>query len=272
MESKPDLQFEEADYDEETEPPDLRDCGYCAAPLDGRYYEIDDRLSCATCHARMSSGARLGHYVRAFLFGCIGAFLGALIDFAVTQLTGYQIGLVAIVMGILVGIGVRLGSRGQGGLAFQFMALFLAYLCIAGSLSAQIVAELARNNWDFTALAEEEAPAPELTPTPLAPPSPEARPDPAESPVAEVAASTPGSAASPAPESEPVTAGGVALALLLLIGLILVVPVVSAFSSPITILIYGFALYQAWVMNRRCIITGPYELAGPGSTADVVDD
>ena len=47
--------------------------------------------------------------------------------------TGYEIGLVAIVVGLLVGGAVRKGSGARGGWFYQLMAVALTYAAISGS-------------------------------------------------------------------------------------------------------------------------------------------
>ncbi len=53
-------------------------------------------------------------------------------------------------------------------------------------------------------------------------------------------------------------------------------PIVVAFSSPISGLIFGFALWEAWKINRRVqlVFNGPFRLSTAGSQALVfeVDD
>ena len=59
------------------------------------------------------------------------------------------------------------------------------------------------------------------------------------------------------------------VALVFLIGLAYTFPVLAGFSSPISGLIYGFALWEAWKINRGVTLTfnGPFGLAAarPGA-------
>ena len=55
----------------------------------------------------------------------------------VTQLTGYEIGLIAVAVGWLVGGAVRLGSKGLGGKPFQALAVALTYLAIVSHYAAK---------------------------------------------------------------------------------------------------------------------------------------
>ncbi len=55
------------------------------------------------------------------------------------------------------------------------------------------------------------------------------------------------------------------------------IPVYAAFSSPIDGLIFGFALWEAWKLNRRLVLAfnGPFRLgkASPDALSpEVIDD
>jgi hypothetical protein len=81
-------------------------------------------------------------------------------------------------------------------------------------------------------------------------------------PGADAAPSASGSAQAKAPG-----AGTVIAALVLLAGLILAAPILSAMNSPIGFIIIGIALYEAWKINRGAAftITGPYRVVAPGA-------
>ena len=55
----------------------------------------------------------------------------AAIYFAVIALAHLEIGIVAILIGYMVGYAIRKGARGRGGLRFQVMAVALTYLSVA---------------------------------------------------------------------------------------------------------------------------------------------
>ena len=76
-------------------------------------------------------GSRLGRGFKAIVFGTIGAALGAILYYAIMRITGLNIGLVAIVVGLLVGGAVKAGSGNRGGWFYQLLAVFLTYSAIA---------------------------------------------------------------------------------------------------------------------------------------------
>ena len=56
--------------------------------------------------------------------------------------TGYDLGLIAIVVGLLVGGAVKFGSAGRGGWFYQTMAMVLTYATISASIVPEVVAQL----------------------------------------------------------------------------------------------------------------------------------
>src|SRR5258708_27620060 len=77
---------------------------------------------------RAAAGA--GAFPRAALAGLGAAAVGAGIYIAVRYATGYQVGLISILVGFLVGRAVHWGSRGRGGWPYQALAMVLTYLAI----------------------------------------------------------------------------------------------------------------------------------------------
>jgi hypothetical protein len=67
------------------------------------------------------------------LFGLGAAAAGSAIYAAVAMITGLEIGLIAILVGIMVGKAVRAGSGGRGGRPQQITAVLLTYFAITTS-------------------------------------------------------------------------------------------------------------------------------------------
>jgi predicted lipid-binding transport protein (Tim44 family) len=89
--------------------------------------------------------------------------------------------------------------------------------------------------------------------------APSAEPGAAVTPVSSTAAEA--GPEGPAPKPAP-SFGGFVMALGLLVGLALAVPFLGGFQNIIGILIIGFAVYEAWKINRRVPIRieGPFRL------------
>ena len=135
-----DLQFETAEPAAAAVPP--QGCARCQRPLPGEYYAIGKHMICPDCHAELAgpaagnSAARLG---KALLFGIGGGILGSLIWFGVRRVSGYEIGLIAVLVGFLVGKAVRKGSGDVGGTAYQIMAVLITYGGVAMSFVLEIL-------------------------------------------------------------------------------------------------------------------------------------
>ena len=225
-------------------------CSFCRQPIADVYYQFNHRATCTTCLAKVREilfgGSGFGRTVRALLLGLLAAALGTGIYFGVEALTNLHIGLVAIVVGLLVGGAVRKGSKGRGGWYYQLMAIFLTYVSISGSYFLEAMKELA-----------EEKPTPAAHSTEYAP----GKSDAAKSEEANPPATSgqPKRALPLAP-----TLIGLLFSLIFVTGLSLALPILVGLQSPILLLITGFALFEAWRINKRPAIqiTGPYNVDG----------
>lgn len=145
------LQFDRADYGTAEAPP-ASACSACQQPITGTYYAAGEHVICPPCRdeilASMTGGSGAGRFSRAVLFGLGAGIAGALLWYAVTKLTGYEIGLIAIVIGFLVGTAVRKGSADRGGLAYQLLAVFITYCCIVSTYVPDIYSQAANEPGD----------------------------------------------------------------------------------------------------------------------------
>jgi hypothetical protein len=66
----------------------------------------------------------------ALLFGLGAGIAGAIIYYAVIAITNFEIGIVAILIGYMVGYAVRKGAGGRGGRRFQVLAVTLTYIAV----------------------------------------------------------------------------------------------------------------------------------------------
>jgi hypothetical protein len=217
-------------------------CAQCQASIADAYYEVNGHVVCPGCKTaleRSPTGSGASRLLRATAFGLGGAIVGAGIYYAILAATGYEIGLVAIAVGWLVGRGVQKGSHGIGGWAYQALAVGLTYLAIVSTYVPFILNEATTDEAKASAAAA--APADSVSVT-----------------------ATPGTADS---ADATISAGGLAVGVLALLVLAAAAPFLAGFENVLGILIIGFALYQAWQMNRRVPMTinGPYAVGrGPG--------
>ena len=182
-------------------------CAACGEPITDVYFEANGKVVCPRCReavaASQTGGSGVGRFVQATVLGTLGGLAGAVVWWAVRNLIGWQIGLIAILVGFLAGGGVRKGSQGRGGVGYQILAVLITYLCIA----ANYVPDFVRMGF--------------------------ARGGPALF----------------------VWADAVITAIAL--------PFLRGVSGVLGLVIIGFALYQAWMMNKAnpLAFNGPYRLA-----------
>ena len=239
-------------------------CARCRSAITTRYFEVNGHVVCWKCKSELARGAEgsaAGRLARASAYGFGGAVVGAGIYYAILALTGYEIGLVAIAVGWLVGRGVQKGSDGVGGWAYQTIAVALTYLAIVSTYVPFIVKSALQP--DSTVASADSAGSRSAALTrPAAAES-------AESVTLRPAASTLPSGAAPDSAGHAMTAGRLVIGLLALIVIAAAAPFLAGIQNIIGLVIIGFALYQAWQMNRRAslVINGPFAVAGSAGTS-----
>ncbi len=129
-----DLQFERADFG--TAPAAMA-CTGCHQPIAGEYYDVNGKPFCAACTAaiRQAHGDSPGGaaFARALGAGVAAGAVGSALYYIVEKISGYQLALIAIAVGFLVGRAVRWGTGGRGGVLYQVLAVALTYVAIAFS-------------------------------------------------------------------------------------------------------------------------------------------
>lgn len=247
------LDFGKAQYDGAV-PSAPTTCAACQVPIAGVYYTAGQALVCPSCRDAMLSqttgGSPAKRALLAMALGLAGGLAGALIWFLVRRGTGYEIGLIAIVVGLLVGAGVRKGANHRGGWFYQAMAVLITYCSIAGQYMPDVLEAFFDDYRSGDAAMVSDSDAAEGDTMAVEEPG---------NPADAAAASEPADEESPS-----LSAGLFAVAALLAITFIiaLAAPFLGGAQSVIGLLIIGFALYQAWSMNKRQIaeLAGPFQL------------
>lgn len=194
--------------------PAALNCAACNRPIADTYYAVGDKVVCPECRegiaASQTGGSPAARLLKAVVFGLGAGLAGAAIWWAVSRFLEMQIGLIAVLVGFMVGGAVRAGSDRRGGPGYQVLAVALTYLCIGISYAAQFLELFLM---------------------------PEVR---GEAPMAAVL-------------RESLVRG-------------LMEPFARGASGILGLLIIGFALWEAWQMNRSQPLdfNGPYRVAAPG--------
>jgi hypothetical protein len=109
-------------------------CVVCGKAVGDEYFTVNEKPVCEGCRQVLISAAATpksaGPLLRAGLFGLGAAIAGAAIYYAVIAIADLEIGIVAILIGYMVGYSVRKGAGGRGGRRFQILAAVLTYWAV----------------------------------------------------------------------------------------------------------------------------------------------
>ena len=244
--SADDLQFHRADYG--ATPAAGPTCPGCRQPIQRVYYMVGKQAVCERCRtsvqASLTGGSGAARFLRAAVAGLLAATAGALIYFGISALTGYEFGLVAIVVGLMVGGAVRWGCHGRGGWSYQALAMALTYVAIVTTYVPQIV----------QSLRQMAAAQGTVTPTPQAS---------ARSSTASKPATSTATRQQRGPRLTRLSSHATPGQFLMAWGFVLMIaftaPFLGGLRNLMGLIIIGIGLYEAWKMNRRV----PVELSGP---------
>lgn len=239
-------------------------CTACSRTIADSYFEINGKIVCPACRGRLvaewNRGSSGGRFVKAVALGLLAGAVGAGIWFALLKLFNIELGLVAIVVGLLVGGAVKKGSNGRGGWAYQALAMFITYGAIVSTYIPFIIEGMREG-----AVVQDSTASPIQAAVTQVGDSISLRADSAGP--ALVAASASGD--SVATTAQSIGALGLVIGLVALFVLAFATPVLLGFQNIIGMLIIGIALYEAWKINKRAelAVTGPYRLAASHTPA-----
>jgi hypothetical protein len=226
-------------------------CTACQQPIADQYYDVNGQPVCASCREmieeRMKTPRGFGVLIRASLFALVAAILGAVLYYAVIAITNFEIGIVAIAIGYMVGYAIRMATGGRGGRRFQVLAVVLTYWAVGLAYTPLVFRDMNNQNQQASQTSTTETPTPATAPAPADPQS---------------------SAADDSSVQVSLT-----FAILFLIAFSFALPVLSVVSSMpgglISAAIIAFGMHQAWRMTGvpHVEITGPYRIAAPVASA-----
>lgn len=184
------------------------------------------------CADRIQSGQQAPPPVsllRGALYGGAAALGGCILYATVSIVTGFEFGLMAIVVGMFVGKAIRYASHGLGGRPQQIMAVVLTYFAITTSYIPVFVYHAAKTPTS----AMQQQPAQDVSAT----------------------------ATAGASQREKVTLASALLYLLLLAAAAPFLSLGSGVSGLISLFIIFIGLQQAWRRTGRpeILVMGPYE-------------
>jgi hypothetical protein len=276
------LQFDVAESSAAESPQSAKTiCKACSRPIVSSYYQVNGAIICASCRGALDNaqGSPTQRALRATGFGLLAALGGSLLYFAVAAITGREFGLVAIVVGYMVGMAVRKGSRARGGWAYQTLAVGLTYLAIVTSYIPLIAKEFQKHTIKPAAAARSATPmADTITISARGPEVGSAIDSAAAAKRADggfavtQAGSPTASVGAARARPKHLGVGTFLVGIGALVLLAAMIPILAGFSNIIGFLIIGIAVFEAWKLNRRVAytITGPHRLGvGPEGVGTV---
>jgi hypothetical protein len=136
------MNFEKAEYQSTT---NIGPCANCNKSLDSTYYQANGMNVCEDCAniLRVASGAPgKTHLAKGAVYAVGAAFVCSAVYAAIIVITNFELGLIAIAVGWIVGRAARIGAAGLGSRPLQIIAVAATYMAISGSLFFQVVYEL----------------------------------------------------------------------------------------------------------------------------------
>jgi hypothetical protein len=111
-------------------------CAGCKQTLTDEYWTIGRAVVCGKCREAIEVAEAAGksqRFAQAVLFGVGGMLAGAIVWYIVEKVFNLEIGIIAILLGYLVGKAIHRGAGNRGGIQYQILALVLTYLgiCLA---------------------------------------------------------------------------------------------------------------------------------------------
>lgn len=117
-------------------------CSACQESITKEYYEVNGHPVCPRCRVAIVAAAEtpqgIAPFMTAAVCGLGAGVAGAFIYFAVIFFAKLEIGIVAVLIGYMVGYTVRKGAGG-GGLRFQVLAVALTYGSVALAYTPLVV-------------------------------------------------------------------------------------------------------------------------------------
>jgi hypothetical protein len=228
-------------------------CKGCNLTITTQYYDVNGHALCGTCRAAAAAAAEtptgLLSFLKAAGFGAGAGIVGAAIYYAVIAFAHLEIGIVAILIGYMVGYSVRRGAEGRGGVRFQVLAAVLTYLAVALAYSPLAIQEA----------MHERRPAAQTTA--------------AAADVSTLASDAPANADIERPVRPRGGKGRLLLGSVVLLGLMVALPALVVIGSMPSGLISAFIIFigmrQAWKMTAAAVlrVAGPYRVGAQQAAA-----
>jgi hypothetical protein len=115
-------------------------CTACHRAITDEYFDVNGQSVCEACRTQLVQLTQTprgwGLFAKAAVFGVVAAILGAILYYAVIAITDFEIGIVAIAIGYMVGWAIGKATASRGGRRSQVLALVLTYWWVGVACTA----------------------------------------------------------------------------------------------------------------------------------------
>jgi hypothetical protein len=227
------LQFDRVDLAAEA----ARACKRCNRPMHDEYFASAGNILCRSCAEQLGAAGGSGlDFWRALAYGAGAAVLGTILWFIIMKALDRELGIVAIAVGLFVGVAVRKGSLGRGGPKYQALAMALTYISITSSYVPFVIQGMAEGADKEDVAKQGDQPS-------------DAQPGKKH--------------AAGSDKSEHVSGTQWIIFFVMVFGFALAAPFLAGVSNFMGLIIIGIALYEAWKINRKVPISGPFRIGAP---------
>ena len=229
-------------------------CKACGSLLSDTYFVVNGHIVCEKCRrsveADWNRGGSAGRFGKALVLGVLAMIVCSLVWYLVLKATDSQWGILAVVVGFVIGGAVRKGSNNRGGWRYQTLAIFLTYTAIVSSYVPFIIEGMREHSAEVT----KASPSANKTLPP---------------PVADSTTATTTTTATTSADDPKIGPLGFVIGVVLLLGILYATPFLAGLENLLGVLIIGFALYEAWKLNRRTElrVSGPHRVSMTGAPA-----
>jgi len=139
-------------------------CRFCNQNIAGRYYRINDSMTCSSCAEQASREVPKDNhalYMRALLFGTGAALVGLALYATVEIMTGFVIGYLSLAVGYIIARAMMVGSNGLGGRRYQIAAVLLTYAAVSMAAVPVGISQIVKANKTQADQLKEEQQQPE---------------------------------------------------------------------------------------------------------------